>query len=309
MDEIAEFRRFSRFYTRLVGALDTGHLDTPFSLTEARIIYEVATSGSTSAAEIARAMGIDPAHLSRVIGRLKEQGTLNVEPNPKDRRQGDITLSEAGKAAFATLDAATIARINGLLAPLEPQWRAALIAAMARIRSVLGDAMPAAPLVLRPHRIGELGWLVHRQGLLYHQQYGWTVEFEALIAGLYRDFELAPPNPPKALWIAERNGAVVGSVYVVPSDGRPGTAQLRMLYVEPEARGLGIGRLLVEQCLSFGREHGYKRMRLWTQSILVPARKIYASLGFRLVDSTAHHSFGADLEGENWETDLVNGEW
>jgi DNA-binding MarR family transcriptional regulator len=255
MDEIAEFRRFSRFYTRLVGALDTGHLDTPFSLTEARIIYEVATSGSTSAAEIARAMGIDPAHLSRVIGRLKEQGTLNVEPNPKDRRQGDITLSEAGKAAFATLDAATIARINGLLAPLEPQWRAALIAAMARIRSVLGDAMPAAPLVLRPHRIGELGWLVHRQGLLYHQQYGWTAEFEVLIAGLYHDFELAPANPPRALWIAERNGAVVGSVYVVPSDGRPGTAQLRMLYVEPEARGLGIGRLLVEQCLSFEGEN------------------------------------------------------
>jgi len=304
MDEIAEFRRFSRFYTRVVGALDTGHLDTPFSLSEARIIYEVATRGRTSAAEIARAMGIDPAHLSRLVGRLREQGVLTVEPNAKDRRQGDITLGDAGKEAFVALDGATIARVESLLAPLDPARRAALVAAMASIRSVLGDAMPAAPLLLRPHRIGELGWLVHRQGLLYNQQYGWNIEFEALIAGLYRDFELAPPEPPKALWIAERNGAVVGSVYVVPSDGRPGTAQLRMLYVEPQARGLGIGRILVEQCLSFGRERGYKRMRLWTQSILVPARKIYAAAGFRMVETAPHHSFGADLEGETWEIEL-----
>lgn len=304
MDAIAEMRRFSRFYTREVGALDTGHLDSPFSLTEARIIYEVATRGETQAAELARAMGMDPAQLSRVVARLKDAGILLLEPSVRDRRQQDITLSPAGREAFADLDAATVARIESLLAPLDAAQRATLVAAMVKVRTLLGDGVAGAPLLLRPHRIGELGWLIHRQGLLYNQQFGWNIEFEALIAKLYHDFEMAPASPPKGLWIAERNGAIAGSVFAMPSEGRPGTAQLRMLYVEPEARGLGIGRVLVDQCVRFARDSGYSHVRLWTQSMLVPARKIYAATGFKLVDSAPHHSFGVDLVGENWELEL-----
>ena len=304
MDAIAEVRRFSRFYTREVGALDTGHLESPYSLTEARLIYEVATRGETQAAEVARAMGVDPAQLSRVVARLKDAGILELSPSVRDRRQQDITLSAAGREAFANLDAATIARIESLLAPLDAAQRATLVSAMVKVRTLLGDGVAAAPLLLRPHRVGELGWLIQRQGLLYNQQYGWNIEFEALIAKLYHDFEMAPASPPKALWVAERNGAVVGSIFAMPSEGRPGTAQLRMLYVEPEARGLGIGRMLVDQCVRFARDNGYRRVRLWTQSILTPARKIYTAAGFRLVDSAPHHSFGVDLVGENWELEL-----
>jgi len=304
MDAIAEMRRFSRFYTREVGALDTGHLESPYSLTEARLIYEVATRGETQAAEVARAMGVDPAQLSRVVARLKDAGILELSASVRDRRQQDITLSAAGREAFANLDAATIARIESLLAPLDAAQRATLVSAMVKVRTLLGDGVAAAPLLLRPHRVGELGWLIHRQGLLYNQQYGWNIEFEALIAKLYHDFEMAPASPPKALWVAERNGAIVGSIFAMPSEGRPGTAQLRMLYVEPEARGLGIGRMLVDQCVRFARDNGYRRVRLWTQSILTPARKIYTAAGFRLVDSAPHHSFGVDLVGENWELEL-----
>jgi DNA-binding MarR family transcriptional regulator/GNAT superfamily N-acetyltransferase len=308
MDAVAEIRRFSRFYTREVGALDAGHLDTPYSLIEARLIYEVATRGETTAAEVARAMGTDPGQLSRVVARLKEAGLLTLTPNARDRRQQDMTLSAAGRAAFARLDAATVARIEGLLAPLDSAQRATLASAMTKVRTLLGDGAAAAPLLLRPHRIGELGWLIHRQGLIYPQQYGWNIEFEALSAKIYHDFEMAPGTPPKTLWIAERNGAIAGSIFAMPSEGRPGTAQLRMLYVEPEARGLGIGRILVDQCVRFARDNGYERVRLWTQSMLVPARKIYAAAGFQCVDSTPHHSFGVDLVGENWELELEKGE-
>jgi DNA-binding MarR family transcriptional regulator/GNAT superfamily N-acetyltransferase len=304
MDAVAEIRRFSRFYTREVGALDAGHLDTPYSLTEARLIYEVATRGETTAAEVARAMGTDPGQLSRVVARLKEAGLLVLTPNARDRRQQDITLSEAGRSAFARLDRATIARIESLLAPLDPAQRATLVSAMAKVRTLLGDGVAAAPLLLRPHRIGELGWLIHRQALIYNQQYGWNIEFEALIAKIYHDYEVAPETPPKALWIAERNGAIAGSVFAIPAEGRPGTALLRMLYVEPEARGLGIGRILVDQCVRFARDNGYERVRLWTQSMLVPARKIYAAAGFKCVESAPHHSFGVDLVGENWELEF-----
>ena len=304
MNDIAEVRAFSRLYTRVIGALDAGHLDSSFTLPEARLIYEVATRGKTSAAEIARTMGVDPAYVSRLVGRLKDEGVLQLEANDRDKRQSDIALTKAGRAAFARLDSATNDRVSALLTPLEPTRRASLVAAMSTVRSLLGDAMPAAPLTLRPHRVGELGWLIHRQAMIYHEQYGWNGEFETLIAKLYHDYEMAPDTSPRALWIAERKGGIVGSIFATPSEGRPGTAQLRMLYVEPEARGLGIGRTLVDQCVSFARDSGYKRVRLWTQSILTPARKIYAAAGFHLVDSAPHHSFGADLIGEHWELEL-----
>lgn len=303
-DSIAEIRAFNRFYTRQIGLLDEHLKESPFNLSESRLLYETAARSRTSAAELARVMGVDPAYLSRLVFKLVEVGLIVVSPSLRDRRQNEIALTREGEAAFASINAASDAAVAELLKRIDPMRREALLAAMATIRTVLGDAMPAAPLVIRPHRIGELGWLVHRQGLLYNQQFGWNAEFEALIAGLYRDFELAPPIPPKALWIAERHGTVIGSVFIVPSEGREGTAQLRMLYVEPEARGLGIGRMLVEQCVAFCRDSGYRHVRLWTQSVLVSARRIYAAAGFKLVETNRHHSFGKDLEGEVWELEL-----
>jgi DNA-binding MarR family transcriptional regulator/GNAT superfamily N-acetyltransferase len=303
-DSIAEIRAFNRFYTRQLGLLDEHLKESPFSLSESRLLYETAVRGRTSAAELSRVMGVDPAYLSRLVFKLVEAGLIAASPSSRDRRQNEIALTREGDAAFASIDAASDAAVADLLEPIDPMRRDTLIAAMATIRAVLGDTMPAAPIVIRPHRIGELGWLVHRQGLLYNQQFGWNGEFEALIAGIYRDFELAPALPPKALWIAERRGTVIGSVFVMPSEGGEGTAQLRMLYVEPEARGLGVGRLLVDQCIAFARENGYCRVRLWTQSVLASARRIYAAAGFELVETNRHHSFGHDLEGEVWELEL-----
>lgn len=302
--DIADVRVFSRFYTRQIGLLEEHFNNSRFSLPEGRMLYEIASRGRTTLAEIARSLGMDPGYASRLLHKLVAQELAALTPNPDDRRSNSIALTGEGDLAFAQLDAASNGAVADLLRPLDVTQRNALVAAMKTIRTILGDAMPAAPLVLRPHRLGELGWLVHRQGLLYNEQFGWNIEFEALIAGLYRDFELAPAKPPKALWIAERQNSIVGSVFVVPSEGREGTAQLRMLYVEPEARGLGIGRKLVDQVIAFSRENGYRRVRLWTQSVLQSARRIYAAAGFTLLASRPHHSFGKDLVGEDWELEL-----
>lgn len=303
-DPVADIRAFNRFYTRQIGLLDEHFNKSRFTLPEGRMLYEIASRGRTTLAEIARSLGMDPGYASRLLHKLVDQELAALTPNPGDRRSNSVALTQDGDLAFAQLDATSSGAVAELLRPLDETQRKALVAAMRAIRSILGDAMPAAPLTLRPHRLGELGWLIHRQGLLYNQQFGWNGEFEALIAGLYRDFEQAPVTPPKALWVAERQNAVVGSVFVMPSEGREGTAQLRMLYVEPEARGLGIGRMLVDQVTAFSRDHGYGRVRLWTQSILASARKIYAAAGFTLVETKPHHSFGHDLVGEIWELEL-----
>lgn len=303
-DLVADIRAFNRFYTRQIGLLDEHFNKSRFTLPEGRMLYEIASRGRTTLAEIARSLGMDPGYASRLLHKLVDQELAALTPNPGDRRSNSVALTQDGDLAFAQLDATSNGAVAELLRPLDETQRTALVAAMRTIRSILGDAMPAAPLTLRPHRLGELGWLIHRQGLLYNQQFGWNGEFEALIAGLYRDFEQAPVTPPKALWVAERQNAVVGSVFVMPSEGREGTAQLRMLYVEPEARGLGIGRMLVDQVTAFSRDHGYGRVRLWTQSILASARKIYAAAGFTLVETKPHHSFGHDLVGEIWELEL-----
>lgn len=301
MNDIADIRAFSRFYTRIVGALDTGHLDTRFSLSEARVIYELATRGTASAAEIARAMDVNPAHLSRLVARLKEDGVIGLEPNAGDRRQTDLSLTGKGQADFAVLDRATNERVEKLVTALAPVERATLVAAMASIRTLLGDRPAAGAVVLRPPRIGDLGWLVHRQALVYNQQFGWNADYEGLIAGIYSRFQQAPETPPKALWIAEQNAKIVGSAFVMPSDGIEGSAQLRMLYTEPEARGQGIGAMLVKQCITFARDNGYARMRLWTHTIQESARKIYAAAGLIIVETMPEHNFGKEMMGEIWE--------
>ena len=301
---VTEVRAFNRFYTRQIGVLEEHMVESVFSLTEGRVLYEIARSGHTSAGTIARALRLDPAYLHRILWKFAGADLISSSPTPGDRRRNSIALTPEGDAAFAGLDEASDRAVEGMLEPLGQAQRAELIAAMATIRRVLGDAPPDAPVVLRPHRLGELGWLIHRQGLLYHQQFGWNGEFESLIARIYHEYEAAPESPPKALWVAERAGRVVGSIFVLPSEGREGTAQLRMLYVEPEARGLGLGTLLVKQVVDFARNAGYQRVRLWTQSVLVSARRIYEAAGFKCVETAAHHSFGKDLLGEHWELEL-----
>lgn len=303
--QVAEVRTFNRFYTRQIGLLDEHITRSPFSLQEGRLIYELATRGRATGAELARAMGVDPAYISRMLQRLLAEDLVALTPSATDRRSTEAALTARGREAFAGLDAGSDAAVEAMLDPLDDGRRQALVGAMRTIRRALGDA-PAdtASVVLRPERLGELGWLIHRQGLLYNQQFGWNAEFEALIAQIYAEYAKVPDDGRKYLWVADRGGEVVGSIFVVPSAGREGTAQLRMLYVEPVARGLGLGGTLVAQAVSFARSAGYARMRLWTQSILVSARRIYEAAGFRCVETAPHRSFGQDLVGEHWELEL-----
>jgi DNA-binding MarR family transcriptional regulator/GNAT superfamily N-acetyltransferase len=298
---IAQIRAFNRFYTRQIGVLDEHVMASPYSLTEARVLYEIFARGHTTASELARELRLDRGYLSRIQQKFIAQGLLALTPGVDDRRRAHIALTADGDLAAAKLDANSSAAVEKLLAPLDATQRAQLAAAMRTIRSILGEVPETSPVILRGPRLGEFGWLIHRQGLLYNQQYGWSIEFEALIAGIYSEFERAPDTPPKQLWVAEQNGMIVGSIFAMPSENIASSAQLRMLYVEPQARGQGIGKLLVEQCVSFARDAGYKRMRLWTHSIQVAARKLYGGAGFNIVEEWDHESFGKQLHAEIWE--------
>lgn len=298
---IADTRAFNRFYTRLIGVLDAGMHDTPFTLSEARVIYEVGSRGSVSHGDLARALDLDPGYLTRLNFKLSDAGVLGNTRGAHDRRSVSYALTRDGDAIFNQLNTASDRAIEQLLAPLDADQKLKLSEAMRTIRTLFGDEVPSGPAILRPLRIGDIGWMTHRQGLLYNQQFGWNGEFEALIAGIYSEYAAAPDSPPKNLWVAERDGAIVGSIFVMPSDGLEGSAQLRMLYVEPAARGLGIGRTLVETCVAFARETGYQRMRLWTHTIQASARRLYAAAGFEVVETEPHHMFGKDLVSEIWE--------
>ena len=298
---VSDTRAFNRFYTRLIGVLDAGMHDTPFTLTEARAIYEIGRQGNLKHGELARILDLDPGYLTRLNFKLTDAGVIGTARGADDRRSVSYALTREGDAVFRQLNEASDAAIAELLAPLTLADRQRLAAAMRTIRTLFGDDVPEAPVVLRPHRIGELGWLIHRQGILYNQQFGWDIGFESLIAGIYREFQEAPATPPKNLWIADRGGRIVGSVFIIPFEAGAETAQLRMLYVEPEARGLGLGTTLVQQATSFARDNGYRRVRLWTQANLVSARRIYAAQGYTMIESEPHHNFGKDLTGEIWE--------
>lgn len=301
---IADIRAFNRFYTSTIGLLEEHFADGPLSLAEARVLYEIDERGHATARDLMKALKMDRGYLSRILRKFADADLTAISPIVGDRRSNQVALTSDGDLIANRLNEQSDAAVEAMIHRLTDAERAQLAGAMRTIRRLLGDEIAQSPIVLRPYRIGELGWLIHRQGLIYHQQFGWNGAFESLIARIYHEYEAAPAAPPKALWVAERNGQIVGSIFVLPSDGRPGTAQLRMLYVEPEARGLGLGRMLVEQVVSFSRENGYQRVRLWTQSVLESARKIYAAAGFEKVEEGAHHSFGKDLIGEHWELRL-----
>lgn len=296
-------RHFSRFYTRQIGLLNRGLLSSPFSLSEARVIYELAQHEQIIAMDLARDLGLDPGYMSRMLKRFKTRGLIATQPSETDGRQTVLRLTAQGQDAFALLDARSKDQIEAMLGGLQTAEQERLIHAMRHIQEILGDG-PADKVayLLRPHQSGDMGWVVHRHGLLYAQEYGWDERFEALVATIVAEFIQNFDPSLERCWIAEKDGENVGSVFLVKQSDQ--VAKLRLLLVEPKARGLGMGKRLVDECVRFARQAGYAKMTLWTNSLLLAARHLYVEAGFRLVHEEQHHSFGHDLVGETWELNL-----
>ena len=303
----AAVRRFNRFYTGIVGALDEGHRHSKFSLTEVRVLFELAQRARPNVAEIGRDLRLDAGYLSRLIKDLERQGLVERTPSPSDGRQTLLSLTGDGSATVTELDARASAAIATLLANQTAAQQHQLLDAVRTIERLLGGpdtAVSKAPYLLRAHRPGDIGWVVARHGALYAQEYRWEVTFEALVARLCADFIDHFDPAREYCWIAERDGETVGCVFIVKHPERSGAAKLRMLLVEPSARGLGIGKRLVEECTRFARAAGYDTITLWTNDILDTARHLYVNEGYRLVSEEPHHSFGHDLIGQCWEKSL-----
>lgn len=301
-DITADIRAFNRFYTGQIGLLEEHFAEGPLTLPEARVLYEIDARGHTTAGELFRALRMDRGYLSRMLRKFADAGLTSMSPNPGDRRSNNLALTTDGDIIVERLNQRSDDAVAQLLYKLGDGERRQLSDAMLTVRRLLRDAaLTRGPIVIRGNRVGEYGWLIHRQGLIYNEQFGWNIEFEALIAGIYSQYQFAPDTPPKHLWVAEQDGGIVGSIFVMGSDGLPGSAQLRMLYVEPAARGQGVGAALVAQAVSFARENGYERMRLWTHTNQESARKLYAAAGFAIVETMPEHNFGKDLDGEIWE--------
>jgi DNA-binding MarR family transcriptional regulator/N-acetylglutamate synthase-like GNAT family acetyltransferase len=302
-DQIAAVRAFNRFYTRKLGVLDQQLLKSPFSLSEARVLYELANRENAAAKEIGIELGLDPGYLSRIIQSFVESGLVTRKPLPSDRRQYRLSLAAKGRQAFAKLDRSSHDDVADLLATLPRGDSGLLIEAMAVIERRLGNPRASpAPAILRGHRPGDMGWVVQSHGSLYAREYGFDSAFEALVAEIAAKFLASFDASRERCWIAEIDGAQVGSVFLVRHTND--VAKLRLLLVDPAGRGQGLGRRLVAECLSFAQACGYRKITLWTQSILVAARKVYQDAGFVLMASEPHRSFGQSLIGETWELKL-----
>lgn len=300
---IGAVRRFNRFYTKQIGLLNEGLLRSPFSLTEARVIYELAHHEKATATELGHELGLDAGYLSRILRSFKKRGLIEKQPSETDGRQSLLWLAEQGQEAFATLNARSHREIEAMLNQLSMEEQNRLVEAMHTIEGLLGaQPEPKVPYILRPHQPGDMGWVVHRHGVLYAQEYGWDEQFEALVADIVAKFIQNYDPKRERCWIAEKDGENVGSVFLVKRSDT--VAKLRLLLVEPKARGLGIGTRLVNECIRFARQAGYSKITLWTQSVLLAARHIYQKAGFQLVHEGAHHSFGHDLVEETWELAL-----
>jgi DNA-binding MarR family transcriptional regulator/N-acetylglutamate synthase-like GNAT family acetyltransferase len=295
-------RRFNRFYTRKIGVLEERLLRSPFSLAEARVVYELGQRATATASELSRELSLDAGYLSRLLGALEERGIVAKAPSPSDGRQSLLSLTVAGRQAFTALDAQSAEQIGALLGQVPAAAQARLIAALGTVERVLEPAVARPPYVLRPHRPGDMGWIVHRHGALYAQEFGWDESFEALVAEIAAKFIETHDAKRERCWLAERDGEILGSVLLVKQSAT--VAKLRLLLVEPQARGLGVGARLVDECVRFASLAGYRKVTLWTQSILVAARHIYERAGFRRVREERHRSFGHDLVGEYWELKL-----
>jgi DNA-binding MarR family transcriptional regulator/ribosomal protein S18 acetylase RimI-like enzyme len=307
---VAGVRQFNRFYTRQIGLLRQGMVGTPFSLTEGRVLYEIGRRGTTTAAALVADLTIDPGYLSRLLHGFITSGLVVSTRSATDRRQSILALTDRGREKFTTLDRRSQEEIGALLERLDNDEQRRLLEAMATIQTLLAPAAAPATcdpatsdaVILRPHRSDDLSWVLARHASIYAREYGWGSQFRVLVAGIIADFQRGHDPARQGCWIAELDGAPAGSVMLV--DAGDGIAKLRLLIVEPQARGRGIGRRLVEQCIGFARDAGYRKITLWTQSVLTDARRIYESAGFVRAEEKPHRSFGVDLMGETWELEL-----
>ncbi|HYI27983.1 MAG TPA: helix-turn-helix domain-containing GNAT family N-acetyltransferase [Bradyrhizobium sp.] len=301
--QIAAVRAFNRFYTRKLGVLDQQLLKSPFSLSEARVLYELAHLEELAAKEIGIELGLDPGYLSRIVQKFDEDGLITRKPLASDRRQYRLGLTARGRQAFAKLERITKDDVGAMLAALPAGDSQRLVGAMATIERLLGEgSVPPRPAILRDPRPGDMGWVVQSHGALYARDYGFDSSFEGLVAEIAGKFLTSFDASRERCWIAELDGAQVGSVFLVRQSDD--IAKLRLLLVDPAGRGQGLGQRLVGECVAFARACGYRKITLWTQSILFAARKIYQDTGFVLVATEPHRSFGQDLIGETWEREL-----
>jgi DNA-binding MarR family transcriptional regulator/N-acetylglutamate synthase-like GNAT family acetyltransferase len=303
MDAVAAVREFNRFYTRRIGVLREHLSDSPFSLAQARVLYELAHKTGTTAGELSRELDLDAGYLSRILAGFEKRKLLTRERSTADARQSHLRLTGAGRAAFRPLDRQSTREVSAMLAPMASPEQARLVEAMQAIEGLLAPAeVSETPFLLRLPRPGDMGWVIHRHGALYAQEYHWDESFESLVAGIIAEFMKKFDPRREACWIAERRGAVAGCVFLVRQSAQ--VAKLRLLLVEPWARGHGIGQRLVAECLAFARQCGYRKLTLWTNKNLHAARRIYERQGFQLVKEEPHHSFGHDLVGQYWALKL-----
>jgi DNA-binding MarR family transcriptional regulator/GNAT superfamily N-acetyltransferase len=301
--QIAAVRGFNRLYTRIIGTLREGLLNSEYSLSEARVLYELATRQGSTAKEIATDLELDAGYLSRILRKFEGAGLLS-KASAEDGRQSILKLTRQGKAAFLELDQRSNDEAQDLLMGLSVKQRAELLQGMRSIENAM-DARPSrVPYVLRQHRPGDMGWVVHRHGVIYTQSLGWTADFEAVVARIVADFIDNFDPKRERCWIAERDGEIAGSVFLVQHPEKKDTAKLRLLLVEPSASGLGLGKALVDECTHFARAAGYKKITLWTHDVLTAARHIYSQAGYKLVEQEPRHSFGIDVISETWELTL-----
>jgi len=308
-EPVHAIRQFNRFYTRRIGVLQEGLLDSDFSLTEARVFYELATRDRTTAAELGAELALDAGYLSRILTSFGRRGLLRKQRSQEDGRQSLLSLTAKGKAAFQSLNAQSNRDVAAMIDSLSNTQRKALVDAMQTIQAVLAPAESRRePYVLRPHQPGDLGWVVHRHGVIYAREYGFNEEFEALVAEIVAKFAREFDPKYDRCWISERDGDILGFIFLVKEDskskGAPKVAKLRLFLVEASARGQGVGRRLVQECVRFARQAGYRKIKLWTQDDLYAARHLYKEAGFRLTHSEKHHSFGKNLVAETWELNL-----
>lgn len=299
-------RRFNRFYTRQIGLLDEGLLDSAFSLSEVRLLYEIANQEGITATKLRETLALDAGYLSRLLRGLRKQGLIFARAPSTDRRQRRLSLTERGRRTFGALDARSTEEVVAMLARLSRTERRDLVGAMGSIEQLLAKAGNGGPqrggVVLRDPRPGDFGWVVKRHGELYAAEYDWDARFEGLVAGIVGRFIAELDARVERCWIAELDGELAGSVFLVKESDA--VAKLRLLLVEPWARGHGVGTLLVDECLQFARKAGYARITLWTNALLHAARRIYQRAGFRLVAEERQHSFGHDQVFQNWELDF-----
>ena len=300
---VEAIRRFNRLFTRRIGVLREGLLHSSYSLTEARVLFELANREELSASELVRELGLDPGYMSRTVGGLERQGLVEKVRSETDGRRRILSLTAEGEEAFEVLDSRSREEVSEMLGALSEEEQRRLLEAMRTIEGIFEKGLKfSEPFVLRPHEPGDIGWVVHRHGVLYAAEYGWDERFEALVARIVAGFIDGYDPKKERCWIAEMGGDRVGCVFVVKASDT--VAKLRLLLVEPEARGVGLGSRLVEECIRFARNRGYEKLTLWTNSVLDAARHIYEEHGFVLVEEEEHHSFGHDLVGQNWELAL-----